>query len=193
MVFNLLDWVQVFLHFTAVSLLAVGGAVTVIPEMHRHIVLQNNWITDSQFSASIAIAQSAPGPNILVIAMFGWYIGVNSVVGVYEQYIWGIIGMLIAMVGVMLPSSFLTYSTAKWVRAHQNTDYVIAFKQGLAPMVIGAILATSWIISATSDDLMNDWPLWLCTSTTVLLIWKTQIHILLLLAIGAVLGMLGVI
>jgi chromate transporter len=193
MVFNLFDWVQVFLHFAAVSLLAVGGAVTVIPEMHRHIVVQSNWITDSQFSASIAIAQSAPGPNILVIAMFGWYIGVNSVVGVYQQYIWGIIGMLIAMIGVMLPSSFLAYSTAKWVRAHQNTDYVIAFKQGLAPMVIGAILATSWIISAASDDLMNDWPLWLCTSTTVLLIWKTQIHILLLLAIGAGLGVFGVI
>ena len=101
--------------------------------------------------------------------------------------------MLIAMIGVMLPSSFLAYSTAKWVRAHQNTDYVIAFKQGLAPMVIGAILATSWIISSASDDLMNDWPLWLCTSTTVLLIWKTQIHILLLLAIGAGLGVFGVI
>ena len=49
MVFNLFDWVQVFLHFAAVSLLAVGGAVTVIPEMHRHIVVQSNWITDSQF------------------------------------------------------------------------------------------------------------------------------------------------
>jgi chromate transporter len=185
-------WTQVFLHFAAVSLLAVGGAVTVIPEMHRHLVIQNNWITDSQFAASIAIAQSAPGPNILVIAMFGWHIGINFVTTGYQQYLWGVCGMFISMVGVMLPSSILTYSTAKWVRANKNADYVIAFKQGLAPMVIGAILATSWIISAASDDFVNDWPLWLCTSVTVLLIWKTKIHILWLLAIGALLGVFGI-
>ena len=71
------DWGIVFLHFMAVSLMAVGGAVTVIPEMHRHLVNQNGWMTEAQFSASIAIAQSAPGPNILVIAMMGWHIEIG--------------------------------------------------------------------------------------------------------------------
>ena len=104
--FSLGDWAIVFLHFMAVSLMAVGGAVTVIPEMHRHLVNQNAWMTEAQFSASIAIAQSAPGPNILVIAMMGWHIGINSAVGLYAQYVWGTVGMVVAMIGVMLPSSF---------------------------------------------------------------------------------------
>ena len=159
--FSWADWGIVFLHFMAVSLMAVGGAVTVIPEMHRHLVNQNGWMTEAQFSASIAIAQSAPGPNILVIAMMGWHIGINSAVGLYAQYMWGTIGMVLAMIGVMLPSSLLTYSTAKWVQANQHSAYVLAFKQGLAPIVIGAILATSWIISATNSQFSTDWALWL--------------------------------
>jgi chromate transporter len=67
----------------------------------------------------------------------------------------------------------------------------LAFKQGLAPIVIGAILATSWIISATNSQFSTDWALWLVTGVTVLLIWKTKIHILLLLLVGTILGALG--
>jgi len=189
--FGLADWFNVFLHFMGVSLLAVGGAVTVIPEMHRHIVLGQHWITEDQFSASIAIAQSAPGPNILVVAMMGWHIGINTVTGLHAQYLMGSLGLCIALFGVMLPSSFLTYAASKWVHANKEQGIVIAFKQGLAPIVISAILATSWIISSANNHFETDWPLWLCTAITVILIWKTKIHILLLLLIGAVLGGLG--
>jgi len=187
------DWALVFLHFLGVSLMAVGGAVTVIPEMHRYMVNQTRWMSEDQFLSSIAIAQSAPGPNILVIAMFGWHIGINSVAVGYQQYLWGIFGMCVAMLGVMLPSSLLTYATSRWVHAHKDKSYVQAFKQGLAPIVVGAILATSWIITATNNQIDRDWPLWLCTAVTVLLIWKTKVHILILLFLGAVLGGFGLI
>ena len=191
--FHMSDWALVFLHFLGVSLMAVGGAVTVIPEMHRYMVSQTKWMTEDQFLSSIAIAQSARGPNILVIAMFGWHIGINAVPVGYQQYLWGIFGMCVAMLGVMLPSSLLTYATSRWVQANKEKSYVVAFKQGLAPLVVGAILATSWIITATNDQIDRDWPLWLCTSVTVLLIWKTNIHILILLLLGAVLGGVGLI
>ena len=186
------DWLAVFVHFLGVSLLAVGGAVTVIPEMHRHLVDTQKWMSETQFSDAIAIAQSAPGPNILVVAMMGWNIGINSVSAGYMQYWMGILGLTIAMIGVMLPSSFLTYIAARWVQANKDNLFVIAFKQGLAPIVVSAILATSWIISAANNDFQKDWPLWLCTFLTVLLIWKTKIHILALLFIGGVLGGLGI-
>ena len=191
--FQFSDWGLVFLHFLGVSLMAVGGAVTVIPEMHRYMVTQTMWMTEEQFMTSIAIAQSAPGPNILVIAMFGWHIGINSVAVGYQQYTWGIFGMCVAMLGVMLPSSLLTYATSRWVQANQDKRFVLAFKQGLAPIVVGAILATSWIITAANNHLETDWRLWLCTAITVLLIWKTKDHILVLLFLGAVLGGLGLV
>ena len=72
------DWLQLFLHFCTLSLLAVGGAITVAPDMHRFLVDQKAWISDPQFSASIAIAQAAPGPNVLFVGLMGWHVGLNA-------------------------------------------------------------------------------------------------------------------
>lgn len=189
--FGISDWLTVLAHFMGVSLMAVGGAVTVIPEMHRYLVNTRAWLTDPQFSASIAIAQSAPGPNILVVGMMGWHVGVNTASPGMHQYLMGSLGLLVAMFGVMLPSSLLTYATARWVHANREKPIVIALKQGLAPIVIATILATSWILTAAYDQAQKDWTIWLTTALTVLLIWRTRIHILVLLALGAVLGALG--
>ena len=72
---NLLDLLGCFV---TLSLLSVGGAITTVPEMHRYLVAQNPWLTDSQFSASIALAQAAPGPNVLFVAVLGWNVGMAS-------------------------------------------------------------------------------------------------------------------
>ena len=45
------DWLQLLLHFASLSLLAVGGAITVAPDMHRYLVDQQRWMTDPQFTA----------------------------------------------------------------------------------------------------------------------------------------------
>ena len=189
--FDFIDWLTVLLHFMTVSLMAVGGAVTVIPEMHRYLVSSKAWMTDPQFSASIAIAQSAPGPNILVVGMMGWHIGINAASPGIAQYAMGTLGLLVAMLGVMVPSSLLTYATARWVNENREKPLVVAFKQGLSPIVVSTILATSWILTAANDDPVRDWTVWLTTAVTVLLIWRTRIHILWLLGVGAVLGGLG--
>lgn len=55
-----LDWLALWWHFTSLSLLAVGGAITAAPDMHRFLVEQQQWLTDEQFNTSIAIAQAAP-------------------------------------------------------------------------------------------------------------------------------------
>ena len=57
-----------FTHFLVLSLLAVGGAITTAPDMHRYLVTEQHWLSDAQFTSSIAIAQAAPGPNVLFVA-----------------------------------------------------------------------------------------------------------------------------
>ena len=73
------DWWSLFAHFMLLSVLSVGGAITTAPDMHRYLVDHQGWLSDSQFSSSIAIAQAAPGPNILFVALLGWNIGLNEV------------------------------------------------------------------------------------------------------------------
>jgi chromate transporter len=182
------DWLHLFAHFLSLSLLSIGGAISTAPEMHRYLVGQQNWLTDAQFNASIAIAQAAPGPNVLFIALMGWQVGVNA-----GSIPLGLLGVGIAMIGILVPSATLTYLATRW--AHQNRELrvVRAFKQGMAPIVIALLIATGWIMASARKDPAIDWPLWLMTVITALLVWKTRIHLLWLLGAGAILGWFGLV
>jgi chromate transporter len=180
------DWLQLFLHFATLSLLAVGGAITTAPDMHRFLVAEHQWLTETQFNASIAMAQAAPGPNVLFVALMGWNVGLNN-----GGLGWALLGVVICMIGVMLPSSLLAYYASRW--GHENRDLraVRAFKQGMAPVVIALLIATGWILAGVGSDVREHWPLWLLTAASALIVWRTRLHLLWLLGAGALLGALG--
>ncbi|RYE97197.1 MAG: chromate transporter, partial [Oxalobacteraceae bacterium] len=73
-----LDWLNLFVHYLGLSLMAIGGAISTAPDMHRYLVDQQHWMTESQFNASITLAQAAPGPNVLFVALMGWQVGLNA-------------------------------------------------------------------------------------------------------------------
>jgi chromate transporter len=182
------DWLSLFLHYLLLSLLAVGGAITTAPDMHRYLVDEQHWLSDPQFSASIAIAQAAPGPNVLFIALLGWNLGLNA--GGWPT---GLLGVAVTMVGIMIPSSTLTYVAAQWGHRNRELRAVRAFKQGMAPVVIALLVATGWILATGSGYSWSHWPLWAVTLVSALLVWRTRIHLLWLLGAGALLGALGLV
>jgi len=190
------DWLALLTHFLSLSLLAVGGAITTAPDMHRYLVTQQHWLSDSQFTSSIALAQSAPGPNVLFIALFGWNVGMNAGGGAaagLAAWPYAALGVLLAMIGILLPSTTLTFAAARW--GHQNRELraVRAFKQGMAPIVIALLIATGWILAANNGNAVKSWPLWLLTAVTALLVWRTRIHMLWLLGAGGLLGWFGLV
>lgn len=185
------DWLQLFLYYLSLSLLAVGGAISTAPDMHRFLVERNAWLTDPQFNASIAIAQAAPGPNVLFIALLGWNIGINAGGPGAAGWALGLLGILVCMVGVMLPSSLLTWQATRWGHRNRNRRSVRAFKQGMAPIVIGLVMATAWVLGRAQGQITTDWALWLLTVVVALLVWRTRLHLLWLLGAGALLGALG--
>ena len=188
------DWLSLFTHFLSLSLLSIGGAITTAPDMHRYLVTQQGWLSDAQFSASIALAQAAPGPNVLFVALMGWNVGVNAGGGVAAgTRAWGLglLGVLIAMIGIMLPSTTLTYAAARWGHRNRELRAVRAFKQGMAPIVIALLMATGWVLARGQGDALRDWPLWLVASCTALIIWRVRLHMLWLLGAGALLGWMG--
>lgn len=180
------DWINLLAHYLSLSLLAVGGAICTLPEMHRFLVDRQHWLTDAQFNASIAIAQAAPGPNVLFVALMGWNVGINA--GGYAN---AFLGMLLALAGLLVPSSTVAFLAARWGHRNRHLRSVRAFKQGMSPIVIGLLTATGWILASAHRDLAQDWPIWLLTAVSTLLVWRTRIHLLWLLGAGAVLGALG--
>ncbi len=188
------DWLALLTHFLSLSLLAVGGAITTAPDMHRYLVNEQHWLSDGQFSSSIALAQAAPGPNVLFIALLGWNVGMNAGGGIGAgalAWSYAALGVLLAMIGIMLPSTTLTFTVARW--GHQNRELraVRAFKQGMAPIVIALLIATGWILAASHGSAVKNWTLWLVTGLTALLVWRTRLHMLWLLATGGLLGWFG--
>ena len=191
LVFGVREWFELFFHYISLSLLSVGGAITTAPDMHRFLVEQQHWLTDAQFSASIAIAQAAPGPNVLFIALLGWNVGLNA-----GGMLTGLLGMLIAMLGILIPSATLTYIAAQWGHRNRELRAVRAFKQGMSPIVVALLIATGWILAATNSvqsDVLQNWPVWLLTAATAVIVWRSKIHLLWLLGAGALLGWFGLI
>jgi chromate transporter len=180
------DWLNLFGHFLLLSMMSIGGAISTSSEMHRYLVEQHGWLSQDQFNAAIALAQAAPGPNVLFVALMGWQVGMNAgSVGA------ALFGVLVTMVGIMTPSTVITYTAAQWGHRNRDLRAVRAFKQGMAPVVIALLLSTAWILGSSVSA--EGWRLPLLALAAGLLIWRTRLHLLWVLAAGALLGALGLV
>lgn len=185
---GLADWLLLFGHFLSLSLLAIGGAMTTAPDMHRFLVDERHWLSPAEFTHCIAIAQAAPGPNILFVPLVGWTIGQQA-----GGYPLAVLGMAAALVGILLPSTVLTCLGARWGYRHRDARAVRAFKQGMAPLVVALLFAIGWMLAGFGRPAAASWPLWLLTLASALLVWRTRLHLLWLLGAGALLGGLGLV
>jgi len=169
------DLLQLAGHFAMLSLLAVGGAITTASDMQRYLVVENGWIDALQFNTSIAIAQAAPGPNILFVALLGWSVA-------------GPLGMVATMVGIMAPSSAITLVVGRLRHARRDALAVQAFSVGLAPLTIGLLLATGWVLALP----LVQHPLsLLLVPATIVFMLKSKRSPLWMIAVGALVGALG--
>ena len=196
---NAQDWVSLFLHFISLSLLAVGGAITTAPDIHRYLVDEQHWLTHYQFTSSVAIAQGAPGPNVMFIALMGWNVGMNAAAGMTPEptlvyaVMLALLGVVVTMAGIIVPSATLTFFSTQWAHKNRELRGVRAFKAGLAPLVMSLLIATGWLLTGNHDNYIQDWPMWLLAAVTTVIVWRTKTHLLLLLSIGALLGVLKII
>lgn len=186
-VMHLADWFDLFTQFLYYSIVSISGPLVLLPEMRNFLVNEHQWLTDAQFSASIVLAQAAPGPNILFVALMGWNVGLNA-----GSVLAAIGGGFICMIGILLPSSTVVFITAGWVQRNSQLIFVRAFKQGMGPVVIALLIASGWTLATANTHAAHDWPLWVVTAATTLIVWRTKIPMLWLLAAGGVLGASGI-
>lgn len=169
------DLLALWLHFSVLSLLAVGGAITTAPDMQRYLVGEQGWMSDAQFTAGVAIAQAAPGPNILFVAVMGWHVA-------------GVAGVLATMLGIMGPSSLLALAVGRYGRRRADSMLLRAFTAGLTPLTLGLLLSTGWVLTAPTRHEPMAVALVLLTA---LLSAATRLSPMWLIAAGAVVGALA--
>ncbi len=168
-------WWTLFTQFLPLSLMAVGGAITLVPDMHQRLVVEHQLLSQADFTGAIALAQAAPGPNVLFVALMGWYSG-------------GLGGAVCSMLGVMLPSTTVTLLLSRWVSARRHWLSVQAFQAGLVPVTLGLLLATGALLAPSPAQ----HPAALLLAIVVaLVVWRTRLPLIWLVGAGALAGAMG--
>ncbi len=174
------DWWSLFGHFLMLSMLSIGGAITTVADMHRYVVTEKHWLSDMTFSSSVALAQAAPGPNLLFVPVVGYQVA-------------GLTGAAVTLVGMLLPSTLLALTATRWLQARRELIGVRAFVAGLMPITLGLLIATSWVLltSLRKGTVADDAPLFVLMGATALVAWRSKVAPVFLVIAGALLGALG--
>ncbi|MBP0464476.1 chromate transporter [Roseomonas sp. PWR1] len=159
--------------FGAISLVSVGGGIAVLPEMHRLVVEVHGWMSDADFARRFALAQAAPGPNVLVVGLFGWHVG-------------GIGGMLTAVLAMTLPTSVMAFGFSRLRTRLSGRFWLRVVERGLVPIAVGLIAASGLILAQGTS---TGWLPVLLTAASAVFVWRTDFSPLWVLGAGALVGL----
>lgn len=163
--------------FGLMSLLAIGGANSTIPEMHRVAVEVQHWMSDAQFADMFAISQLSPGPNVLIVTLIGYHVA-------------GIAGALVATFAMCGPSAIFAYFVSTALRQSSHLSWPAIFQAALVPISIGLMCASGLVLTLTSDRT------WIAATITIgaaALALTTRINPIWMLVVGGILGFAGVV
>jgi chromate transporter len=168
---------SLFLKISAFSMIAFGGVNALLPELLNLAVNQEQWIDLRTFSDYFAIAQAAPGPNFMTVTLLGWHI-------------YGVIGALVATLAIIWPSSILIYFLQRLILGIKDPAKKKTIQYAAAALAIGLVLASAWEISLQINHGLAAYTLTIATIGFTLF---TRWHPLYFIAIGGILGALGLI
>jgi chromate transporter len=174
---KLADLVALASFFSTLSILSIGGSNSVVPEMARHAVREQHWLTSSAFADVFAISQAAPGPSNLIVAMIGYKVA-------------GIAGAVVAQAAMMVPAGLMMILVARIWQRTSASEWHLALEHALGPIAVGLILASGCIVAENASFSHRGYAAaGLCT----LLFWRTKLNPLPIMAAAGFLGWTGVI
>lgn len=165
------------LQLVFLSFVSIGGINAAVPELHRQVVDINRWLSEQQFTDFFAIANAAPGPNLLIVTLIGYQLG-------------GLTGALAATVTLCTPTCLLTYFIAHVWERFKDAPLRIAIQAGLVPATVGLVAATAYLIARVADQSAAAVAI---TAATAALAYFTRIHPLWAFAAAAALGFAGLV
>jgi chromate transporter len=166
------DLSALFLHFLSLSVFATGGVMALASDMHRYVVDEHGYITHTQFVNSIALAQAAPGPNILFVTVMGWQIG-------------GLAGALATTLGIAMPALVFPFVVSRLGRMAQFDRLLKALQRGLGPVAIGLMASTSFLLVRQAPGV---WIGAAMIAASALLLTLIRVPPLVLIVVAGVLG-----
>ncbi|MFM9970965.1 MAG: chromate transporter [Burkholderiales bacterium] len=171
------DQLALFWHYLALSTFAVGGVPTVIPDMQRYVVEVHPWMSAQEFGEVFALVQVAPGPGVMFVTVIGWLLA-------------GWSGALLLTIAMFLPGIVMTSLMIKFNMLDAKARFGRALRKGLAPVTIGLVLASCWVLTTTVNHDVKGYVL---TALTIGMVLKTKLNPLWLIGAGALIGIAGLV
>jgi chromate transporter len=163
--------------FGLMSLFAVGGANSAIPEMHRVAVDVQHWMTDKQFADAFAISQMSPGPNVLIVTLIGYAVA-------------GVAGALVATLAMCGPTAVAAYYVSRFLGRSSHSRWPAIIQAALVPLSIGLMAASGLVLAQAADQ---TWTAALFTIVAAALVFTTGLNPFWMLLAGGCLGFVGLI
>lgn len=164
-----------FVAFSTAALFSIGGGSALMPEFHRQLVEVNGYLTSAEFAKTVALAQIAPGPNMLIVSLMGWQVA-------------GLPGLLVSTFAIVVPPSLIAYSAWRTMERLKDAAWLRAVKIGLAPLVVGLMLASGTITArAANHDAVG----YILTLVTAVTMHFSKRNPLWMIATGAIVGLIA--
>jgi chromate transporter len=164
------------LFLAAISSISFGGIPPVLPDIRHFVVTANAWLTDQDFANFFALAQTIPGPNmILMMALIGWKVS-------------GIAGAAAAAGTTALPPCTMYFIAYRLWDRFRDAAWQRVARASLVPLTCGLITAGGTVMAATVD---KNWVAVAITAAAAVLLLATRLNPLWLLGAAGLLGAFG--
>jgi chromate transporter len=165
------------LQFAIMSLLALGGANAVVPEMHRQAVELHPWMTQREFADMFAIAQAAPGPNVMLVTLIGYHVA-------------GVAGALVTTFAMCGPTAILAQFLGRIWDRFRDAPWRIVVQNGVTPISVGLVAASAIVLTRASD---HSWFAATITVVTATVAYWTRWNPLWLIGAAGLAGLTGLV
>ena len=164
-------------YFALLSLFAIGGANSIIPEIHRVSVDAMHWMNDRQFADMFAISRVAPGPNMIIATLIGYHVA-------------GFVGAIVATAAMCVPTCTIAYLVSRLWDRFKDARWRIVIQAGLVPVALGLIAASALVIARAADHSIMAF---LITAATAAVSYATRINPLWMFAAAGAAGAAGLV
>lgn len=171
-------YLQLLYSYLKIGFFGFGGGYAMLSLIQNEVVVQNQWMTNAQFTDIVAISQMTPGP-----------IAINS--ATYVGYtVAGFWGSVVATTAVCLPALTLMILITRFFLELRDNRYVKGAIAGMKPVVVGMIGAAALLLmfpkSADGASFIDGWS-WALFAAAMAASLK-KVNPILLIVLGAMAG-----
>jgi chromate transporter len=160
-------------HLALLSSISFGGFPTVLPDVRNFVVTTHRWMTNKEFADFFAIAQSIPGPSmILMMSLVGWKV-------------WGLPGAAASAIATFGPPCTMYFAAYRLWDRFRNARWQRIVRLGLVPVTTGLVIAGGTVMAHAADA---GWRAAVVTIAAAAIMLGTRLNPLWLILAGGALG-----